>query len=374
MNSRERVLAALNHREPDRVPRDLGSTIATGIHPDAYRALKRHLGLDDDWQYLSAHAQLARVEPPVVERLGIDLLPLMPESAARAPALDAHRAYVDRWSVEWRLPEEGGYYYVSHPPLANATSLGDLRALRFPEPQEDFRALAEQARQLRATTDKALVLNPQVGFMHQSQFLRGCDRWLMDLTHPTFAAALMDRALDVWLAETAALLRAVGKYADVVIYADDLAFQDRPMVSRRTFDQLLKPRLRRVFDLLKSSGLPVLYHTCGNVWSLIDDFVEWGVDALNPIQVSAGEMGNTAELKRRWGDRLAFWGAVDARRVGRAAAPDAVRAEAQRRVDDLARGGGYVLAATHDLQAQVPPENICAMFDVASISSEVCAA
>jgi uroporphyrinogen decarboxylase len=364
MNSRECVLAALNHREPDRPPRDLGSTTATGIHPNAYRALKRHLGLDDSWRYLSARAQLAFVEAPIVERFGIDLLPLIPESAAVAPALDEHRAYVDRWGIERRLPEDGGHYYVSRPPLANATSIGDLRAFELPQPREDFRALAEQARRLRATSDKALVLNPEVGFMHQSQFLRSFDQWLMDLVaDPPFAAALMDRALDVWLAETAAMLRDVGKYADIVIYADDLAFQDRPMASRRTFDQLLKPRLRRVFDLLKSSGLKVLYHTCGNVWSLIDEFIELGVDALNPVQVSAGEMGNTAELKRRWGDRLTFWGGIDTQRVMSSGTPDDVRAEVRRRINDLARAGGYVLATVHDIQAEVPPENVCAMFD-----------
>lgn len=365
MNSRERVLAALQHRTPDRVPRDLGSTTATGIHPRAYGALKRYLGLDDTWQYLSARAQLARVEMSVVERLGIDLLPLIPESAAVPPTLDARRAYVDRWGIERRLPEADGHYYVSRPPLANATSVSDVRAFRFPTPQEDFRALAEQARHLRATTDRALVLNPEVGFMHQAQFLRGFDQWLMDLVaDPSFAALLMDRVLDVWLAETAAMLRDVGAYADVVIYADDLAFQDRPMVSRRTFEQLLKPRLRRVFDLLKRSGLYVLYHTCGNVWSLIDDFVEMGVDALNPIQVSAGEMGNTAELKRRWGDRLTFWGGIDTQRVMCLGSPDDVRAEVQRRVNDLADSGGFILATVHDIQAEVPPENICAMFDV----------
>lgn len=364
MNSRERVRAALQHRTPDRVPRDLGSTTATGIHPGAYRALKRYLGLDDTWQYLSARAQLARVEMPVVERLGIDLLPLIPESAAIPPTLDARRAYVDRWGIERRLPEADGHYYVSCPPLANATSISDVRAFRFPTPQEDFRALAEHARYLRATTDLALVLNPEVGFMHQAQFLRGFDQWLMDLiAEPAFAAALMDRVLDVWLAETAAMLRDVGVYADVVVYADDLAFQDRSMVSRRTFEQLLKPRLRRVFDLLKRSGLYVLYHTCGNVWSLIDDFVEMGVDALNPIQVSAGEMGNTAELKRRWGKHLTFWGGIDTQYVMCLGSPDDVRAEVQRRVNDLAHDGGFILATVHDIQAEVPPENICTLFD-----------
>jgi uroporphyrinogen decarboxylase len=118
VNSRERVLAALNHQEPERLPRDLGSTTATGIHPQAYVALRRHLGLKNGWRYLSSRAQLARVEPPVLERFGIDLLPLFPEDAAEPPVLDERRRYVDRWGVERTQPHEGGHFYVSRPPLA----------------------------------------------------------------------------------------------------------------------------------------------------------------------------------------------------------------------------------------------------------------
>ena len=288
MNSRERVLAALNHRQPDRPPRDLGSTTATGIHPTAYRALKRHLGLDESWRYLSARAQLAWVEELILERFGIDLLPLILESAGQQPVLDEHRAYVDRWSIERRLPEEGGHYYVSRSPLASAERTSDLAAFAWPKPQLDFAALGARARSLRQTTDKALVLNLEVGFLHQSQFMRGFDRWLMDMaSDPALAAALMDRVLEIWLAEADAMIRAVGDYADVVIYADDIAFQAGPMVSPQMYQTLFMPRQKRVFDLLRASGMKVLYHTCGSVVRLMDALVDMGVDALNPVQVSA---------------------------------------------------------------------------------------
>ncbi|MBI5305679.1 MAG: hypothetical protein HY868_26355 [Chloroflexi bacterium] len=366
MNSRERVLAALHHHSPDRAPRDLGSTTATGIHPHAYRALKRHLGLDDDFRYLSARAQLVWVEPPIQKRFGADLLPLIPDVAGQTIELDANRAFVDRWGIERKLPAEGGHYYVSRPPLASAQSVGDLNAFHFPEPISDFAILTQQARHLRATTDKALVLNLEVGFMHQCQFLRGFDLWLMDLvSDPRFAAALMDRVLDVWLCEAEAMMRAVGDDADIVIYADDIALQNATMVSPRVYQSLLRPRLKRVFDALKASELKVLYHTCGSVVSLIGDFVDLGVDALNPVQVSARGMNDTAALKKQWGDQITFWGAIDTQHVLPRGTPDDVRREVFRRLDDLTRDGGYVLAAVHDIQAEVPPQNIGAMFDAA---------
>ena len=366
MNSRERVLAALNHRQPDRPPRDLGSTTATGIHPRAYAALKRHLGFGEGWRYQSARAQLAYVEAPVIERFGIDLLPIILKAAAAAPDLDERRCYVDRWGVERRLPEGGGHYYVSRPPLAPAERIADLQSYAWPEPRLDFAELGAQARRLRRSTDKALVLNLEVGFLHQTQFVRGFDRWLMDLAgDPVFATALMDRVLEVWLAEAEAMIQAVNGYADVVIYADDIAFQDRPMVSPRMYGSLLRPRQRRVFDLLKDSGMKVLYHSCGNVWPLMGDLVDMGVDALNPIQVSADQMGDTAALKRTWGKELTFWGGIDTQYVLPRGSSSEVRQEVWRRMDDMAQEGGYVLTSVHDIQPEVPAENVCAMFEAA---------
>jgi len=368
MTSRQRVLAALNHREPDRPPRDLGSATCTGIHPVAYGRLKRYLGLglNTPSKLLSARAQLARVGQAIIERFGLDLLPLIPASAAEAPELDEERTYVDRWGVRRQLPKGGGHYYIVHPPLAGATRLSDLSVHPWPEPETDYTALRGTARHLRQQTDKALVLNLAVGFIHQAQFLRGYEAWLMDLAlDPAFAGALMDQVLEIWLAEAKAMLRAVGDAADVVIYADDIAFQSGPMVSPGMYRRLLRPRQARVFDLLASSGLKVLYHSCGNILSLLGDLVDMGVDAVNPVQVSAGPMGDTAALKREWGDRLAFWGGIDTHEVLPYGSVDHVRAEVRRRIADLAPGGGYVLAPVHNIQADVSPQNVCAMYEAA---------
>jgi uroporphyrinogen decarboxylase len=275
---------------------------------------------------------------------------------------------VDRWGVERTLPVDGGHYYVSRPPLASLERASDLRTFAWPEPELDWTELGERARCLHGSTDKALVLNLEVGFLHQTQFVWGFERWLMNLAgDPRLAAAVMDRVLDIWLVEAAAMIDAVRGYGDVVLYADDIAFQDRPMVSPQMYRTLIKPRQKHVFDLLQQSGMKVLYHSCGNVWPLVPDLIEMGVEALNPIQVSAAEMGDTSAFRKKWGRELAFWGGVDTQHVLPLGTPQEVRQEVWRRLDDMARDGGYVLASVHNLQPEIPPENVCAMFDAAEV-------
>jgi uroporphyrinogen decarboxylase len=229
------------------------------------------------------------------------------------------------------------------------------------------RGLRETARQLREETDYAVVLSLPVGFVHLSQYLRGYEQWLMDIVlEPAFLDALMDRTLDWWLALAAAVLDEVGSFVDVVAFGDDVAFHDRPMVDLARYRKLFKPRHRKMIDLLKAkSGAKVLYHCCGAVRSLVPEFIDIGVDALNPVQVSSAGMDDTAALKAEFGDRICFWGGIDTQRVLPMGSPDDVRAEVQQRIRDLAPGGGFVLTSVHNIQEDVPPENIVAMVDAA---------
>lgn len=371
MNSRERVLAALNHQEPDRPPRDLGCTTATGIHPTAYLALKRSLGMEEDFEFMSSRALLARVEKPVVDHFGIDILPLITSSTGEPPVLDVNRAYVDRWGVERRLPDLEGHYFVSRSPLGNMNTVSEVDKFNWPEPQVDYSELREQALKYRAETDKALMLNLNVGFLHQAQFMRGFDLWLMDLAaDPKFAEYYMDRILEIWLADAEAMIKTVKDLADVVIYADDIAFQNGPMVSTPMYKKYFKPRQKKVFDLLKSSGLKTLYHTCGSLGTLLDDLVDMGIDALNPVQVSAKGMGDTAKLKKEWGDKITFWGGIDTHYIMPRGTVEEVQEEVWHRLDDLSENGGYVLATVHDIQADVPPENVLALYQAADLWSD----
>ena len=159
----------------------------------------------------------------------------------------------------------------------------------------------------------------------------------------------------------------VDGHADIVLYGDDVAYQTGPMVRRETYEKQIKPYQFRVFDLLKQYPMKVLYHSCGSVVTLVEDFIELGVDALNPVQVSAKDM-DTARLKRDFGDRIAFWGGIDTQQTLCRGSVDDVRREVRQRISDLAPGGGYVLCAVHNIQPEVPPENINAMYEEALAS------
>ncbi|MBI9047303.1 MAG: hypothetical protein JEZ06_22640, partial [Anaerolineaceae bacterium] len=315
---------------------------------------------------LSARALVARVEDEIIDRFDLDLLPIISASSGQKPILDENNAYMDRWGVERKLPVGGGHYYVSKPPLANVERISDLDSIPWPEPKEDFSELTKIAKNLYENTDKALVLNLEIGFLHQAQFMRGFDTWLLDLAaEPKLVGAYMDRMIDIWLVETENAIKAVNDYAHIATYTDDIAFQDRPMMSRRMLEKLIFPRQKRVIEKIKESNLKVMYHSCGSLVTLFDDYIEMGVDIINPVQVSAAGMNETAELKNRWGKDLVFWGGVDTQDVLPHGTVEDVRAEVIKRLDDLSPGGGFMLACVHDIQEEVPAENIRAVFETA---------
>ena len=367
MTSRQRVLAALNHQPPDRVPIDIGGSSATTIIGEAYERLKAHLGIAEETRYMKRKSRSAILSQVVARRLRVDTRPLSPGSPdGWQDIFFPDSSFQDEWGVIWSKPE-GGHYNPTGNPLREAT-LADLDRFPWPDPLNPgrVRGLREQARRLHEETDYAIVLSMPVGFVHQSQYLRGFENYLMDLiVNVAFVQALMDRTLDFWVNLAEAVLSEVGPYIDVVLIADDVAFHDRPMVDLKRYRKMIKPRHAQAVDAVKrKSRAKVLYHCCGAVKSLIPDFVEIGVDALNPVQVSSAGM-DTAELKAQFGHQICFWGGIDTSRVLPFGSPDDVCAEVQRRIKDMASGGGYVLASVHNIQEDVQPENILAMADAA---------
>jgi uroporphyrinogen decarboxylase len=250
-------------------------------------------------------------------------------------------------------------------PLASADR-GDLDTHPWPDPDDPgwVRGLEGEANIIAKTTDYGLVLSLPVGFGHQSQFLRGYSAWLADCAlDPRFAGALMDRVLEVQIQVAGHLLAAVGHLVDVVLYADDMGFQDRPIMSPTMFSKLIKPRQKRFLQAVKGkTEAKVLYHTCGAVYPLIPDFIEAGVDVLNPVQTTATGI-DPLLLKREFGRDLAFWGAVDTQRLLPTAGPEQVEEAVRGLVDTLGSGGGFVVGAANNIQADTPPANIVAMAD-----------
>jgi uroporphyrinogen decarboxylase len=368
MTSRERVLAAIEQRQPDRVPIDVGGSSFSTIIGNAYERLKERLGVESDTSYMKRKSRSVILDERIAHRLHTDTRPLLvgsPDGWQDIYFPDG--SFQDEFGVVWSKAGDGHYAPTGNP-LREATQ-AELDSFAWPDPRNPGRTcnLHLKAQQLHEETSYAIILTLPVGFVHLSQYLRGYEQWLMDIVlNPGFLDALLDSALHWWLELTDTVLTEVGPYVDVVAIGDDVAFHDRPMVDLDRYRRLFKPRHKQMMDLVKekSDGAKVLYHCCGAVRPLVEEFIDIGVDALNPIQVSSADM-DTAVLKAEFGDRICFWGAIDTGRVLPTGSVKDVQAEVQRRIRDLASGGGYVLAAVHNIQEDVPPENILAMVDAA---------
>lgn len=375
--SRARVRAAIAHRAPDRVPFDLGGTRVTGIHARAYERLRPALGLEPrEARIADVTQQLADVEPDVLDALGVDvrcLSPRGPSSYRREIREDGeYRTFVDEWGVGRRMPLAAALYYDSYaPPLAGEIDRTAIAAYAWPDPADPARyaGLAEEARLYAEGEGRAVAVGSICGGLTEGLFkLRGFEDGYMDLAgDPALARMVMERILQVKIAYWERALPPLTGLVDVVVEADDLGGQERTLFSPATYRALVKPLHRDLFAWLHAhTDAKVFFHSCGAVRDLIPDLIEIGVDILNPVQVSAAGM-DTGELKREFGRDLVFWGGgVDTQRVLGAGTLDAVRTEVRRRVGDLARetdgaAGGFVFAAVHNIQPNVPAENILAM-------------
>ncbi len=367
MNSRERVQYALNHQEPDRVPIFIGTSGATSLLGTAYENLRAHLGLPaKPTQWLSLAMQYTHLDEEVFQRLGSDGRPLTPGSSKSTLARvisDSH--FIDDYGIPWKKEPDSLYFESTEPPLRNAT-LDDLERYPFPDltAPERFAGLAEKA---KAIQDRgyATVMMTGVAMFEQAFKMRGLDTLLEDMIlNEDFFTALMTKLKTMSVEYARELTKHVGPYVDVFITGDDLGSQDAPLISPAMFRNLIKPHEAEWIAALKA-GSPgkVFFHSCGSIVPLLDDLADIGVDLLNPVQVSAKDMGDTAMLKQRFGKRLSFCGAIDTRWVLPHGSTDDVRAEVRRRIKDLAPGGGYVAASVHCIQPDVPPENILAMCD-----------
>ncbi len=373
MNSRERVLRTLSHLEPDHVPLDVGGSDVTGIHRDAYKNLARYLGVKEEAPICETIQQVALPEEALLQKLEVDVRPLFPNAPdawqAEYTQSDRYIGFTDEWGVEWNMPNVGGLYFdmVSHP-LAACTQPGDIAGFKTPDPADPgrFRGLRAAAQAI-ADQQLAIVMMPPYGGMFESGFwLRGYKQFFLDLGRdPKMVAAVLDMTLAFRLAYWARALEEVGDLVDVIVEYDDLGSTTSTLISPAMYRKYLKPRHSQLFGFIKAhSHAAVFLHSCGAVYPLIRDFIEAGVDILNPIQVGAHGMGDGAGLKREFGKDIVFWGGgINTQITLPRGSPQEIREEVKRRICDFAPGGGYVFAAVHNIQPDVPPENILAMLE-----------
>jgi uroporphyrinogen decarboxylase len=357
---------------------DFGATRTTGATIPAYRRLRAYLGLPESpdrlVECIDLMQQLAAVEEDVLLALDVDTRGVFlgaPDGFTTRvePAGDGEESgeeSVDEWGVRRRRPRGGHYFDLVHSPLAGDPDLARLERYPWPDPADPgrYRNLRAQVDALRAAGEYAVVVSPTSGPIHITQYLRGFEDWFCDLlAEPAFAEGLFERVFAVSIAQAERALDLVGADADVVFLGDDLGTQLGTQVSPELYRRSIKPHQRRLFDVYhaRSPG-KVLYHTCGSVVDILPDLIEIGVDILNPVQVRARGM-DPARLKREFGRHLSFWGAVDTQQVLPRGTPTEVRREVEQRIRELGPQGGYVLNSVHNVQPDVPPQNLVAMFE-----------
>jgi uroporphyrinogen decarboxylase len=369
MTSRERVVRAINHQEPDRVPFNLSLTV------DCYDRLRAYLGLPPEvdkpvgvWTNVSASLDL-------LDAMRVDIYSFgLKRPAHWQPPQKGDGLMYDEWGIGRQkiVRPDGSYYFemVSHP-LAGA-AIADIKAYPFPDPYDPGRieGLREQVIQARKETDKAILAKLSSSIWEQSWWLRGMQQWMCDLIDdPGLVCALMDRVCDVAVGMMDAGLSAVGDLVDIVrLSGEDLGTQDRPMISPGMYRQLVRPRFERLWSFARNKlrqvnpAAKLMLHSCGNVRPFIQDWIDLGLDILDPIQPRARGMEPEA-LKRDFGDRLVFHGGVDIQYTLPFGSPEEVAQEVRRYIQALAPGGGYLVAPAHNVQSDVPPENLVAIRD-----------
>ena len=366
MTSRERVWAAVNHQEPDRVPLDVGGGGSTTLVVEALERLHAHWGLGPrEPRIMSKAFRLAFLDEDTLVRLGSDIRSVSVKGFSRTPPPTGDPStFVDAWGVTWRkAPYPGGYYWELHGhPLAGAT-IEDLERYPWPDPLDPAltAGLADEIRALHGSPYALMADGGFKSFWELGFMLRGLEQLLMDLlVDPGFVSALMEKLLEINLKGTRRFLEIVGPYIHVFRAADDLATQTGLLMPPEVYRTLLKPVYKRYFDAVHAlTPAKLFYHSCGCVTELLDDLIEIGVDVINPVQVSA--LGDTARLKARFGSRVTFWGGIDTQHVLPNGTPEDVEREVRQRIRDLGPGGGYVVASVHNVQPDVPPQNLLAM-------------
>ena len=374
--SRRRVETTLNHQEPDRVPYDLGGSILTGIHEQAYRRLRQYLGLPKvQVEIEDTMQQLARVDEDLKQRLRVDVYGLNPGAPRgwRMPrrSEDGYDKVSDEWGIEWWKPQTGGFYYdMRRHPLAHVETVGELTRHKWPDPLDPgrYEDMAARADELLNRRQVAYILGRNApGIFEIALWTRGAEQYYRDLLHNRpLAEALLDIVLEIKMKYWARALEVVGANVMMVSEADDLCGQNGLLISPRLYRQLIKPRHTKLFAFIKqhtAARVRIFYHSCGAIMDLIPDLIEEGVDILNPVQVSAAGM-DTRELKRRFGKDLTFYGGgIDTQHVLPHGTRSEIRDEVRRRIDDLAPGGGFIFNTVHNIQADVPPQNIMSMWE-----------
>ncbi len=366
MTHKERVMAAIEHREPDRVPRDLGS-VGSLICDETHLKVRKLLGLEGEPLKYRSGSTTSYYDEQMLEAFDIDFRHLWLASPDKPKMVRNEDGTVtDDWGIIWS--QEGSY--PVHFPLKDATAQ-DIANYKAPVPQKkwDVSALAERAKKLHDENEYAIVAKAVLGsggMFERCGYLRTIDQFLMDMLIDKDAAhAIIDKIVEAEIAMWDIFLDAAAPYIDIVQRVADLGTQTGLFISPELFREFIKPAEAKVYDYIKSRApqVKIWFHSCGAISELIEDIIDIGTEILNPVQPLAAGM-DSAELKKRFGDRLCFHGGIDLQKAMPGSIDD-VRRECETRIRAFGKGGGYILAPANHFQNDTPAENIVFLYQYA---------
>jgi uroporphyrinogen decarboxylase len=376
--SYERVKMALEHKESDKIPFDLGGSVLTGINKHSYIKLREYLGLPKkEVELCDVMQQLARVDEDVIEKLGVDVRCVDPEPALKkglerdVEKRGEYYEMTDEWGIGWKMPVKDGHYFdMIKRPLETIDTISDMENYPWPNPVDTgrFTTLKQRADKYVHEDKKAYILGRQyAGIWETALWMSGFEKFFCDmLAEPDYAHALMNKITELKMMYWEKALETVGDNVLIISEADDLATQNSLLCSVDLYKEMVHPYHKKLYSYIKSKAknkVHIFYHTCGAVKPLIPYLIEEGVDILNPVQVNAQGM-DTKALKKEFGKDITFWGGgVDTQHVLPFGTPQEVRDEVKRRIEDLAPGGGFVFAGVHNIQSDVSPQNFMAMWE-----------
>lgn len=363
MTSRERFKATMEHRQPDRVPVDIGATCLTGMRPSAQKRLADVLGFRGEGPKANRGFDQRIMEWAGTDFRGVGELADMPSPHTRRSATQR----VDCWGCKWEL-REGEWQLTGHP-LAGVSDVAQLRAYRWPEAvvlEKDLRRFEEDAKRLQRDGRYVVVAeHPVCGVMELGCWLFGYGRYMEAMAcEPDLINAFSEKILEIQLKVIDQYYAAVGPYIDLTINGDDFGTQTGPFLSGAMFDAMIAPWFKQRIDRIKQIAPQCIFwhHSCGSVFSILDNIMRCGVEILNPIQTSAFQM-EPSRLKEHFGTRLVFWGGMDVQHFLPQATPAQAAAHARELVNVLGQNGGYVMAGAHEILDDIPPENIIAWIE-----------
>ncbi|UCB47325.1 MAG: uroporphyrinogen-III decarboxylase [Spirochaetota bacterium] len=364
MTSRERVRRTLNFEEPDRVPIDFGG-YTCGINENAYSDLLNYLNVSGEIQIYDNIQRLAMVDEEILNRFHVDTRSIYTNPPSNWQFQEApDNSWVDQWGVKRK--RVGYYYETVDNPLKEAT-IPDVDNYKLPDPTDSarFEGLSVTVKKMYDETEYALISADSGGILYLATELIGWEKYLTDLIlNQKLIIKLTDILLDWHMQYFGKLLDTCGEFIEMLWLDDDWGQQTGPIMQPEIFRKIYKPRLEKLVSFIKTkTDAKVCYHSCGSIYWALEDFIDVGIDVVNPVQVSAKDM-DTKKLKEEFGDRICFWGGTcDTQRILPFGTADDVKAEVEKRICDLAPGGGFVAATVHNIQAGVPPENIIAFFN-----------